>query len=167
MNYDLPSVKKIAWPVVVLHLLFQVVLIFSFWSLCFPGNLILAAICGAGAYLGYSRLSKIIVLRRLRQAMRFFRAGMYREAVEQSQSMYEFLNRHSWIDRYRYVLLLSETAIPYRTIALCNIAYGYWMLNDNPKSLEYYRKTVESYPSFEAFKEALKTVEAAHHSKII
>ncbi len=99
--------------------------------------------------------------------MRFFRAGMYREAVEQSQSMYEFLNRHSWIDRYRYVLLLSETAIPYRTIALCNIAYGYWMLNDNPKSLEYYRKTVESYPSFEAFKEALKTVEAAHHSKII
>ena len=167
MNNDLPNVRKIAWLPVTLHIVFQAALIYSLWRSWFPNNLPLAMICGAGGYLVYSRLSRAIVLRHHRQGVKLLKAGMYQEAIEEFQSMYDILDRHKWIDRYRYVLLLSETSIPYGVSALCNIAYGYWMLNQNAKSLEYYRKTVQSYPNFDAFKEAMETVEAAQHSKII
>ena len=43
-------------------------------------------------------------------------------------------------------MLLDSSAIGYREMALCNIAYSYVRLGDKVKAREYYQRAVEEFP---------------------
>jgi tetratricopeptide (TPR) repeat protein len=116
------------------------------WKLQFPDQFNLALIYGTLAYLTYSFGSKAILLRHHRRGIQFTNAQLFRQAISQFQSSYAFLNRYAWIDKYRFIIVLDSSAIAYREMALCNIAYSYIQLGDKGKAQEYYQDALQEFP---------------------
>ena len=48
----------------------------------------------------------------------------------------EFFKRYNWIDKYRFVVLLSLSRISYTEMALANIAFCHGQLGEGGKSKE-------------------------------
>jgi tetratricopeptide (TPR) repeat protein len=159
MSTSNSTVKRIAWLSTIPHLLLMSGLILLLWRLLFPGKFNLAMIYGALAYLIYSFGSKAIILRHHRRGIALTKARLFREAISQFQSSYEFLSKHSWTDKYRFIIMLDSSAIPYREMALCNIAYGYVQLGDTVKAQGYYQKALEEFPDSDLAKNGLEYLE--------
>jgi hypothetical protein len=82
-------------------------------------------ILGAAAYLTYSLGSRMLISRAHRRGMRLYRSQQYAAAINAYKESYDFFARHTWIDRFRAITMMSASAISYREMALCNIAFCY------------------------------------------
>jgi len=134
-------------------------LILLIWRVQFPDRFRLALLYGALAYLVYSFGSKAILLRHHRRGIHFLKLGRFREAISEFQSSYSFLSKYPWIDKYRFLTMLDSSAIPYREMALCNIAYSYVQLDEKAKAQEYYRKALDEFPESDLAESGLEYVE--------
>jgi tetratricopeptide (TPR) repeat protein len=135
-------------------------LILVLWKIQFPDNFNLAILYGALGYLAYSFGSKAILLRHHRQGINLSKLGLFREAIDEFQSSYSFLRKYPWIDKYRFITMLDSSAVPYREMALCNIAFSYVQLDEKVKAQEYYRKALEESPESDMAKSGLEYVES-------
>lgn len=110
------------------------------------GFSLLPVIVGGGLYLLWSELAQRVLLRDHRAGMQFLRAGAYAQAIpsfEQSAALFE---RRPWLDSYRWLTLLSPSAISYREMALNNMGYAYLQLGKQTQARAVYQKLVEAYP---------------------
>ena len=97
-------------------------------------------ILGAAAYLTYSLGSRMFIARAHRRGMRLYRSQQYAAAIQAYEESYDFFARNTWIDRFRAITMMSPSAISYREMALCNIAFCYSQLGDGEKAESYYRR---------------------------
>ncbi len=139
-----PVVRQIAWISLLPQLLLLMVLVW-FW-----GSM------GALIYLLASFILRRLIPRNHRKGIRCFSSGDYPLAIREFEKSYEFFTRHSWIDRYRYVVVLTSSRASYREMALLNIAYCYGQMGQGEKAKGYYRKTLEEFPESEMAKSALR-----------
>ena len=135
-------------------------LILLLWTTRFPDNFNMAMGYGALGYLIYSFGSRAILLRSHRRGINLSKRGLFSEALAEFRSSYLFLSKNSWIDKYRVIVMLDSSAIPYREMALCNLAYCYLQINEKGKAQEYYRKAVAEFPGSEVAKSGLEQVES-------
>jgi hypothetical protein len=56
--------------------------------------------------------------------------------------------------------MLDSSAVSYREMALCNIAYSYAQLNDRSAALQSYRRAVEEFPESEMAKSGISYLES-------
>ena len=122
-------------------------------------------IVGAVAYLVVSRASRAILAREHALGMRAVRAKRYAEAIPHFEASYDFFTRQAWIDRWRYVVLLSSNAIPYREMALCNIAYCHAHLGEGARAVEYYERALREFPGSALAAASLERFRAAERAK--
>lgn len=104
---------------------------------------------------------KNIIPRHHRMGIRLFKSEQYNEAVQEFQKSYDFFLKHKWIDRYRFIVLLSSSRISYLEMALLNMAYCYGQLGEGLKSRKLYEKTLEQFPDSKMAKAAIKMLESA------
>ena len=116
--------------------------------------------CGAASYLIYSFGSKSVLLRHHRRGMYFAKLNSYENAIREFQLRYEFLQKHQWVDKYRFIVMLDSSAISYREMALCNIAYSHVQLQQPVEALQYYRRALGQFPESQAAKDGIVHVEA-------
>ena len=90
--------------------------------------------------------------------MRLVHKKEFQNAIPYFHKSYDFFNKHSWIDKYRYVTLLSSSKMCYREMALNNIAFCYSQIGEGDKAVEYYSQTLEEYPDNEMAKAALNFI---------
>jgi tetratricopeptide (TPR) repeat protein len=135
-------------------------LILVLWTVQFPNNFNRAVVYGALGYLMYSFGSRAVLLRHHRKGINLSKRGLFSEALSEFQSSYSFLSKHAWIDRYRVLVMLDSSAVPYREMALCNTAYSYLQIDERAKAQEYYRKAIEEFPESDAAKSGLEHVES-------
>lgn len=159
MSANIPTVRRAAWLNTVPHLLLMFGLILFLWQVLFPGKLNLAVLYGALAYLVYSFGSKSILLRHHKRGIALSRLGLFREAMAEFSASYSFLSKYPWLDKYRFLTMLDSSAIPYREMALCNIAFSHLQLDEKVEAREYYRKALEEFPESELAKSGLDYVE--------
>lgn len=69
------------------------------------------------------------------------------DAVTYFENSYNFFNRNSWIDKYRFATLLSSSKMSYKEMALNNIAFCYAQSGNGVKSKEHYEKTLLEFPN--------------------
>ena len=81
-----------------------------------------------------------------RRGIAAFKKENYQLAIESFNKSREFFESHGWIDRWRYLLLLSSSRISYREMALLNIAYCYGQLGKRNKSKEVYEEVLRLFP---------------------
>jgi tetratricopeptide (TPR) repeat protein len=159
MNANITTVRRIAWSYTIPHLLLMLGLILLLWKVQFPDKFDLALLYGALGYLAYSFGSKAILLRNHHRGINLSNLGLFRDAIPEFQSSYSFLSRFSWLDKFRFLTMLDSSAIPYREMALCNIAYAYIRLDEKAKAQEYYRKALAEFPDSEMAKSGLEYIE--------
>ena len=126
MSSEVPVVKKIAWAYTVPQLILLFLLTLFFWKAFLPSSLSMAAVYSAVVYLLYSFGSKSLLLRAHREGIYLSKLQAFREAIDQFQRSYGFLEKHSWLDKYRFITMLDSSALSYREMALVNIAYSYF-----------------------------------------
>jgi Tfp pilus assembly protein PilF len=54
--------------------------------------------------------------------------------------------------------MLDSSAIPYREMALCNMAFSYVQLDQKEKAEHYYRKALQHFPESDLAKSGLEYV---------
>ncbi|MDX2139967.1 MAG: hypothetical protein SF123_17910, partial [Chloroflexota bacterium] len=70
----------------------------------------LPLLIGAGAYLVWSRLATLTLLRPHRTGVQMLRAGAYAPAIQQFEASLRLFSRFPWLDTYRWLTLLSPSA---------------------------------------------------------
>lgn len=56
--------------------------------------------------------------------------------------------------------MLDSSAVPYREMALCNVAFSYAQVEEKSRAEEYYRKALEEFSQSEMAKSGLEYVES-------
>ena len=153
-------VRRIAWSYTVPQLTLMFALIVLLWKRFFPADLNLAVACGAVVYLLYSFGSKAFLLRNHRRGIHLTRLRSFRDAIDEFQLSYAFLKKYPWLDKYRFITMLDSSAVSYREMALCNIAYSHAQLAENVAAWEYYRRALEEFSGSEMAKSAIEYVES-------
>jgi tetratricopeptide (TPR) repeat protein len=115
---------------------------------------------GAAVYLIWSRLSMLVLLRAHRTGIQFLRAGAYAPAIQQFEQSYALFARFPWLDNFRWLTLLSPSALSYREMALNNIGYAFVQLKKFGKARERYQQLLDEYPDGE-MADAARTVLAS------
>ena len=158
MKTELPVVRKTAWAFVIAQVFLLLLLSLFFWKIFFPTDLSSAVAYAAILYLVYSFGSKSVLLKDHRQGMHLARSQAFREAIDKFQKSYEFLEKHSWLDQYRFITMLDSSARSYREMALCNIAYSHVQLGDSASAMKYYERALKEFPQSDMAQSGLEYV---------
>lgn len=85
-------------------------------------------------------------------------AEKFEEAILDFEKSYTFFKKYGWIDKYRFITLLSSSKMSYREMALANIGFCYSQIGNGIKSKEYYERTLAEFPESGLAKSALKMI---------
>jgi hypothetical protein len=141
-----PLVNQISWTAELLHLLMLGALVAGLWYLgdfsSFNDVLFLAFIV---------TIVHIMIGRRMiplwhRRGVRLVMAGHFPDAITCFEKSYVFFTKYPWLDTMRYGVLLSSSKMPYREMALVNIAFAYGQLGEGATSKAYYERALTEFP---------------------
>jgi tetratricopeptide (TPR) repeat protein len=118
---------------------------------------------GALMYLAISLPLRFGVPHHHRKGISLFKKGLFEEAIPFFEKSYSFFKRNSWIDKYRYIVLLSSSQISYTEMALLNIAFCYGQSGDGKKSKTYYEKALAEFPDSEIAETSLQMFQSAEN----
>jgi tetratricopeptide (TPR) repeat protein len=137
-----PIVRQINWFSIIPQILVFVIIssIYYFWGI---QDFILF---GAATYLTLSLTLRKIIPKSHRKGIVFFKKREYEKAICEFEKSYEFFKRNEWIDKYRFLVLLSSSRASYIEMALLNIAFCYGQIGEGAKSKDYYESTLREFP---------------------
>lgn len=158
MSSGKPVIRQIAGLSVILQFFVMGVLMVVFSLFVKPFKL--AVSLATTTYVVTVLILRFCVPRNHRKGMLFYKQGNYVQAIEEFKKSYNFFCRNPWIDKYRYLTLLSSSKASYTEMALLNIAFCYAQSNNAKLSKEYYEKVIELFPYSEMAKSALNMIAA-------
>ena len=139
----LPTIRQIDWVSVILQIVPFGLIAMPFYSANLPSWWLRSA----AVYLLLTLVLHASIPRYHRKGIAFINQGNYVEAIDWFEQSYAFFQKNIWIDRYRYLVLLSISAISYREMALCNIAFLWGQLGDGVQSMHYYQQALIEFPN--------------------
>lgn len=152
-----PTVRPISWPATIPQLLALTVSVVAGWLMTTsPAGVAV----GAAAYVTYSIGSRRLIPRDHRRGIRLSQSQCYQKAIHAHEQSYRFFTRHSWLDRYRAITMMSPAAMCYREMALLNIAFAYSQIGDGEKAKEYYQRALSEFPGNGMASAALRMIES-------
>ncbi len=107
-------------------------------------------------YLILSKLLRRLITIEHRKGMIKVKSEDYNSTIIHFKNSYEFFKNNNWIDKYRFLTLLSSGRMSYREMALNNIAFCYGQIGNGNLSKEYYEKTLKEFPQNTMAKAGLK-----------
>lgn len=155
MSSKISVIRKIAWLALIPQFLFALLLIFAWHRLGVPDP----PFYGLVTYLLISFGLRTFVPYSHNKGMKLVKQDKFEEAIPLFEKSYEFFTRNAWIDRYRFITLLSSSAMSYREMSLTNIALCYSQLNDKASARKYYKKTLEEFPESEIAKNGMTVLD--------
>ncbi len=134
-------------------------LIILIWYQIRPSN---AALFGSIIYFFIAISLKIVIPKSHRFGMRNIKTKKFKDAIAYFEKSIVFFDKYDWLDKYRFIFLLSASKMAYREMAYCNIAYCYVQLNKLKGALKFYEKALNEFPHS---KLALEGIEALKQAK--
>lgn len=157
MNSQPPILRPISWSAILCQaVIFGLFTGAGYWLYRRDGFVLAGCI-----YLAYSFCSRFILTRDHRAGISLVKRQQFEAAIPCFQRSLEFLDRHSWIDDYRSVAMMSAAAMSYREMALANIAFCYSQIGEGAKSRHYYEKCLERSPQNGVATAALRMMDSA------
>jgi tetratricopeptide (TPR) repeat protein len=142
MASNVPTIRLISWISVIPQIAFMLILIFIYHKL----NLTDPVIYGSITYLALSIALRNLVPKSHREGLNLTKEHKFENAIPKFENSYKFFTENNWIDKYRFIILLSSSKMSYREMALCNLAFCYSQIGNGQKAIEYYKKTLAEYP---------------------
>ncbi|HEV7766043.1 MAG TPA: hypothetical protein VGQ76_13645 [Thermoanaerobaculia bacterium] len=159
MPAKIPAIREIAWSSAIPQLTIMTLLIGG--SLLVFEERSTALFVGAGTYLILSRGLKAVLARDHARGIRLLRAGRNDEAIAAFEKSYAFFSHHPWLDRWRYLTLLSSSAYSYRELALCNVAFANLQMDRVDQALGAYRRALVEFPACPMATHSIRVLEMA------
>jgi len=142
MASNVPIVRQVAWVSLIPQLLFMGLIIFFYHLLKFTDPFFF----GALTYLILSFGLRNLVTKDHRQGMKLVKKQEFEMAIPQFEKSVAFFTKNNWIDKYRFLTLLSPSKMTYKEMGLCNIAFCYSQIGNGQKAKEYYEQTLKDFP---------------------
>ncbi len=142
MASNVPTIRQVSWISVIPQIAFMLILIFIYHKL----NLKDPALYGAITYLALSMTLRNLVPKSHREGLKLTKEHKFENAISKFENSYKFFTENNWIDKYRFITLMSSSKMCYREMALCNIAFCYSQIGNGQKSIEYYKKILAEFP---------------------
>ncbi len=162
MSSGKPIIRQIAWLSFVPQLLFMALLVAIFCLIIDP--FVMALEVAMLVYLALSILLRTAIPHNHRKGISLSKANNYIQAIDEYEKSYIFFTKYTWIDKYRFITLLSSSKISYTEMALLNIAFCYSQIGDGNKAKEYYEKTLKQFPNSEIAKTSLQMIASVANS---
>ena len=162
MSSKTPEIRQAAGISVLPKLLFMVLRIFI--ASLFVESLMSALYIGLLAYLIMLLALRHAIPQNHRKGISLVRTGNYRSAIDEFQKSYDFFAKHPWLDKYRFITLLSSGRISYTEMALVNIAFCHSQTNSGKLAKQYYEKTLELFPDSRMAITSLNIITAAENN---
>lgn len=144
MASKVPMNRQIAWLSVIPHILIIVLLGFFYYKLDLnDGN---EGIYAGLTFLALAYLSKMLIAKEHRKGIRLTKQGKFEEAIPHFQRSADFFTRYAWIDKWRYLVLLSASKMCYREMAFCNIAFCLTQTGKGNEAKKMYEDILKEYP---------------------
>jgi tetratricopeptide (TPR) repeat protein len=142
MSLKLPAIKQTAWLSLIPHLL----IISIFMILASIAGVGIPALIGVGGYIFLSVILKKTLARYHQRGMAYLKAREFEQALRKFQLSYDFFSRYRWVDKWRFIILLSSSRMCFQEMALLNMAYCYGQLGRKDKARELYNRTLTEFP---------------------
>jgi len=162
MSSKTPTVRQVAWISLVPQLTFMGLLICGFFI--FKSSE--PVLHGTLTYLAISFGLRTFIPKDHRQGLSLVKEQRFSDAIAYFQKSYDFFSKNIWIDKYRFLTLLSSSRISYREMALCNIAFCYSQIGDGKTAIEYYTRTLNEFPDSGLAQTALRMLHSSEGLKI-
>lgn len=159
MSSKVPMIKQINWISIIPQLIVIGVILFI-WNLYYPDE---TFIFGGITYLVISYLLRTQIPKFHRSGMKLVKSENFKNAIPYFEKSYEFFKKHNWIDKYRFITLLSSSRMTYQEMALANIAFCYGQIGNGEKSKEYYTRTLKEFPENGIAKAALRMLNSVEN----
>lgn len=101
---------------------------------------------GAAPFLVHSMAVRPLLLRHHRRGVRLLREERYAEAIPAFEASHAFLARHPWLDRFRYVALMSASVPSYREMALCYTGFALFRTGETTKARRFFERALAEHP---------------------
>lgn len=161
MSKNVPTIKKIGWLSLIPQMMVIALLMFL-WYLIKPE---IAMIAGAVTYLALSFTLRNTLTKQHRMGMRSVLKGQFQEAIPYFQKSYDFFTNNEWLDKYRYLTILSSSKISFKEMALVNIAYCYGQMGDGTRCRAFYEKALIEFPDSAIAATALNMLDAVKQAQ--
>lgn len=142
MSSKTPIVRQIAWISLIPQLTLMGLLMMCFYLLQ-SSNPILY---GALTYMAISFVLRTFISKDHMEGVRLVKAQKFSEAIPFFERSYHFFSNNPWIDKYRFLTLLSSSRISYWEMALCNVAFCYSQVGEGKMAIEWYTRTLKEFP---------------------
>lgn len=156
-----PIVRQINWISIIPQLIILILTIFVFYFMGVKNPIL----CGYLTYTFVFMSIRYVITKYHRKGMRFVKNIQYDNAIQEFQKSHEFFMKHKWIDKYRYVVLISSSRMSYLEMSMLNMAYCYAQLGKGSKSKELYKETLDQFPDSKMAESALKMFDSAKDIK--
>ena len=141
-----PIIRPISWIGVIVQLAFICLVAFVI-SIAFGiREAALAFLWAAIAQSLISRLIQMWLTADHRRGVALIRGGNFADAAPAFEASYAALKQRPWVDRFRFVLLGSASAMSYREMALCNAAFAYSQAGDGARAMQLYEAALREFP---------------------
>lgn len=154
MASNVPIIRQINWFSVIPQILLIGIFIYIYYLLDVENPFIL----GALTYLILSLGVRFIFTVNHRKGMNFVKQERFADAIPYFEKSINYFAKNSWLDRYRFLTLLSSSKMSYREMGLCNIAFCYTQIGNKSKAIEFYQQAIEDYPNNGLAKAALNII---------
>lgn len=151
-------IRKTAWISIFPQLAVMGTLMFVFSLFIRP--IYIDVILGSATYLVLSMVLERGIAHNHKKGISLTKKGNYTQAIEEYKKSYDLFCKHSWIDKYRYITLLSSSSYSYTEMALVNLAFCYLHCENVELAKQYYQKTLKLFPDNEMAINALNAIKS-------
>lgn len=138
----IPTEGAIAWISLVPQLLLMAIIFSVFYIFKVKEPLVFVGF----TYLLLSFALKNIFLKNHNKGIVLTKERKDIEAIISFEKSAHFFSKYPWMDRYRYITLLSSSTYSYREMALINIAFCFVQVDEIEKAEETYQTVLREYP---------------------
>lgn len=155
MSSRLPIVSQIS----IISFVFQPIIILllaaAFYQLDKQNYLVYSIVC----FFLLELLLRNVIAHDHRKGMSLVRQHKFEQAIPYFERSYGFFNKHQWVDKYRFLTVLSVSRISFAEMALLNIAFCLAQIGRKTEAVAEYKKALAEFPDSVMAIAALKMME--------
>ncbi len=95
----------------------------------------------------YKLVVRYTITNNLIKGLRLTKDREFKEAIGLFEQVYDYFDKHPFLDKYRSLILLSTSSYSYKELALLNIAFCYTQLGDKTNATKYYNECLKLNPN--------------------
>ena len=156
---NIPMIRQVNWFAVTLQMTFMGILIVIYYLLNIATPILWASL----TYLILSYGLESFFTKDHKKGIKLIKSNNYLDAISSFEKSVTYFQTNQWIDKYRFLTLLSSSKLSYIEMDLNNIAFCYAQIGNGNKAKHYYQKILNEFPNSNLAKMALNMLQSGQN----